>query len=257
MKIGVQTFTIRKAQKKNIRAAYLPLINLGIKSFEVARIDFNRKNALEIKSIVDEFGIEISAIQVKPKYVFGDVDGVVEFCNITGCKNVVISQLPFDCVLGKEEKFYSFISSLDKQFEIYEKHGITLAYHHHNWEYVKVSNGNTRMTEILSKTKKIKIVHDTYWTARCGTDPILQIKEFGDRLLGIHLRDLTFKKSGLDVLSVDTSIGNGVINFKGVLEAALEIGCNYYVIEQKTKYPYSDIEKSYKHLDSIITNIKE
>ena len=106
MKIGVQTFTIRKAQKKNIRAAYLPLINLGIKSFEVARIDFNRKNALEIKSIVDEFDIEISAIQVKPKYVFGDVDGVVEFCNITGCKNVVISQLPFDCVLGKEEKFY-------------------------------------------------------------------------------------------------------------------------------------------------------
>ena len=59
MKFGVQTFTIRKAQKKNIRSSYLPLINLGIKSFEVARIDFNRKNAIEIKSLVDEFGIEI------------------------------------------------------------------------------------------------------------------------------------------------------------------------------------------------------
>ena len=257
MKFGVQTFTIRKAQKKNIRSSYLPLINLGIKSFEVARIDFNRKNAIEIKSLVDEFGIEISAAQVKPKYVFGDVDGIVEFCNITGCKNVVISQLPFDCVLGKEEKFYSFIALLDKQFEIYEKHGITLAYHHHNWEYIKLSNGKTRMSELLSKTKKIKIVHDTYWTARCGTDPVLQIKEFGDRILGIHLRDLTFKKNGIDVLSVDTSIGNGVINFKCVLEAALENGCNYYVIEQKTNTPYADIEKSYSYLNSIITNIKE
>ena len=257
MKFGVQTFTIRKAQKKNIRSSYLPLINLGIKSFEVARIDFNRKNALEIKSLVDEFGIEISAAQVKPKYVFGAVEQVVEFCNITGCKNVVISQLPFDCVLGKEDKFYSFISTLDKQYEIYEKHGITLAYHHHNWEYIKLSNGKTRMAEILSKTKKIKIVHDTYWTARCGTDPVLQIKEFGNRLLGIHLRDLTFKKSGIDVLSVDTSIGNGVINFEGVLKVALENGCNYYVIEQKTDEPYSDIEKSFKYLNSIITNIKE
>ena len=257
MKFGVQTFTIRKAQKKNIRSSYLPLINLGIKSFEVARIDFNRKNALEIKSLVDEFGIEISAAQVKPKYVFGAVEQVVEFCNITGCKNVVISQLPFDCVLGKEEKFYSFISTLDKQYEIYEKHGITLAYHHHNWEYIKLLNGKTRMAEILSETKKIKIVHDTYWTARCGTDPVFQIKEFGNRLLGIHLRDLTFKKSGIDVLSVDTSIGNGVINFVGVLEAALENGCNYYVIEQKTDEPYADIEKSFKYLNSIITNIKE
>ena len=257
MRFGVQTFTIRKAQKKNIRSSYLPLINLGIKSFEVARIDFNRKNALEIKSLVDEFGIEISAAQVKPKYVFGAVEQVVEFCNITGCKNVVISQLPFDCVLGKEDKFYSFISTLDKQYEIYEKHGITLAYHHHNWEYIKLSNGKTRMAEILSETKKIKIVHDTYWTARCGTDPVLQIKEFGNRLLGIHLRDLTFKKSVIDVLSVDTSIGNGVINFGGVLEAALENGCNYYVIEQKTDEPYADIEKSFKYLNSIITNIKE
>ena len=257
MEFGVQTFTIRKAQKKSIRSSYLPLINLGIKSFEVARIDFNRKNALEIKSVVDELGIKISAVQVKPKYVFGDVDGVVDFCNITGCKNVVISQLPFDCVLGKEEKFYSFLASLDKQYEIYEKHGITLAYHHHNWEYVKLSNGKTRMAEILSRTKKIKIVHDTYWTARCGTDPVLQIREFGDRLLGIHLRDLTFKKSGIDVLSIDTSIGNGVINFKRVLEAALENGCSYYVIEQKTNNPYADIEKSYQYLKSVITNVKE
>ena len=256
MKFGVQTFTIRKSQKKSIRSAYLPLINLGIRSFEVARIDFNKKNAIEIKSLVDEFGIEISAVQVKPKYVFGDVDSVVEFCNITGCRRVVISQLPFNCVLGKEDKFYAFVASLDKQYDIYKKHGITLAYHHHNWEYVKLSNGKTRMAEILYKTEKIKIVHDTFWTARCGIDPALQIKEFGNRLLGIHLRDLTFQKSGIDVLSVNTSIGNGVINFKSVLDAAFENGCSYYVIEQKTDNPYADIEKSYKYLNSVITNIK-
>ena len=143
MEFGVQTFTIRKAQKKSIRSSYLPLINLGIKSFEVARIDFNRKNALEIKSVVDELGIKISAVQVKPKYVFSDVDGVVDFCNITGCKNVVISQLPFDCVLGKEEKFYSFISKLDKYYDIYKAHNLELAYHHHNWEYITLKNGKT------------------------------------------------------------------------------------------------------------------
>ena len=65
--------------------------------------------------------------------------------------------LPFDCILGKEEKFYSFIGLLDKQYQIYEKHGITLAYHHHNWEYVRLSNGKTRMHELLNLTKKINI----------------------------------------------------------------------------------------------------
>ena len=73
---GVQTFTIRKHQKKSIREAYMPLIRLGIKSLEVARIDFNLKNAEQIKSLSDEFGIEVTSIQVKPKQVFGDVDGI-------------------------------------------------------------------------------------------------------------------------------------------------------------------------------------
>ena len=107
------------------------------------------------------------------------------------------------------------------------------------------------MTELLCRTKKIKFVHDTYWTARSGRNPEDQIREFGDRLLGIHLRELTFKKRGIDVLSVDSFIGDGVIDFAKVLKAAEEVGCSYYVIEQKTDDPYGDIEKSLNSLKAI------
>ena len=255
MNFGVQTFTIRKAQKKDIEKSYLPLIKMGISELEVARIDFNEKNADEIWAIMGNHNIRPVSIQVKPKYVFGDPESVVRFCKTTGCKNVVISQLPFSCVLGDEEKFYSFIAKLDGQYELYEKEGITLAYHHHNWEYIKLSNGNTRMDELLSKTKKIKFVHDTYWTARCGIDPAKQIDRFGDRLLGIHLRDLDFSKKLIDVVPHDTWIGGGVIDFKSVLSAAKKVGCEYFVIEQNSKDPYSDIEKSYNYLLSL--NIEE
>lgn len=255
MNFGVQTFTIRKAQKKDIEKSYLPLIKMGISELEVARIDFNEKNADEIWAIMGNHNIRPVSIQVKPKYVFGDPESVIRFCKTTGCKNVVISQLPFSCVLGDEEKFYSFIAKLDGQYELYEKEGITLAYHHHNWEYIKLSNGNTRMDELLSKTKKIKFVHDTYWTARCGIDPAKQIDRFGDRLLGIHLRDLGFSKKLIDVVPHDTWVGGGVIDFKSVLSAAKKVGCEYFVIEQNSKDPYSDIEKSYNYLLSL--NIEE
>ena len=248
MKFGVQTFTVRKAQKKSIREAYLPLIRQGIKSFEVARIEFNSKNAEELKKLVDEFGIEISSIQVKPKYVFGQPEKIIEFCHAVGCKNAVISMLPFGCILGGEASFYDFLSTLDKFFDLYAERGITLAYHHHNWEYVRLSNGKTRMEELLQRTKKIKFVHDTYWTARCGVSPARQIRRFGDRLLGIHLRDLAFKKRGLDVIPNDAAIGDGVIDFLEVLETAETVGCEYYVIEQKTDKPYDEIGKSFKRL---------
>lgn len=251
MNFGVQTFTIRKAQKKDIYNSYLPLIKMGIRELEVARIDFNEKNADEIYAITSNHGIRPVSIQVKPKYVFGYPESVIKFCKTTECKNVVISQLPFSCVLGDEKKFYDFISTLDGQYEIYEKEGITLAYHHHNWEYITLPSGKTRMEELLSRTQKIKFVHDTYWTARCGIDPAKQIREFGPRLLGIHLRDLTFKRRLIDVLPTDAPVGCGVIDFSAVLSAAKEVGCEYAVIEQNSKNPIADIETSYKNLNKI------
>lgn len=256
MNFGVQTFTIRKAQKKDIKKSYRKLAEMGVSELEIARIDFNEKNAQTVKEIKDLCGIYPVSIQVKPKYVFGDVDGVVKFCEITGCKNVVISMLPFDCILGSEDKFYAFVDSLDRQYEIYQERGITLAYHHHNWEYIRLSNGKTRMEELLSRTSKINFVHDTYWTARSGISPAMQIREFGDRLLGIHLRDLAFKKKFIDVVPHDTVVGEGVIDFATVLEAAREVGCAYTVIEQKTNAPYEDIRRSLNNLLKIKSETK-
>ena len=257
MEFGVQTFTIRKMQKSNMAIAYLVLKELGISSLEIARIKFSEKNAYKVNYILSSYEMTPVSIQVKPKYVFGDPEGVINFCKITGCKNVVISMLPFSCILGNEEKFYTFVSLLDRMYDIYADQGITLAYHHHNWEYIRLSNGKTRMAELLSRTKKIKFVHDTYWTARSGVSPVAQIKEFGDRLLGIHLRDLAFKKKFLDVVPHDTAVGEGVIDFKAVLEAAREVGCEYTVIEQKSKIPYTDIELSLNNLKKISSESKE
>ena len=97
----------------------------------------------------------------------------------------------------------------------------------------------------------IRFVHDTYWSARSGIAPERQIREFGDRLIGVHLRDLAFDKRGLDVLPHDCAVGDGVIDFSAVLSAVKGSGCEYLVIEQNTKTPQSEIEKSFKKLSEI------
>lgn len=257
MNFGVQTFTVRKYQKKDIETAYLPLIRLGIKDYEIARIKFNRKNALRVKELIEKYGIRVAAIQVKPKQVFDEVEAVVEFCRITGCKNVVISMLPFECILGSEEKFYAFLARLDKQYDLYAGQGIELAYHHHNWEYISLSNRKTRMDELIERTERIKFVHDTYWTTKSGFSAEQQIKRFGNRLLGIHLRDLKLYQKGLNVLSRDAAVGDGVIDFVSVLSSAVKVGCGYFVIEQKTNQPYEELAKAYECCLRIEERIRE
>ena len=251
MTFGVQTFTVRREQRRGLRQAYLPLAEMGIRNLEVARIDFDRKRAAELKAVTEELGLTVCSVQVKPKYIFGDPRGIIEFCKTVGCKNAVISMLPFNCILGSEERFYSFLGTLDGACELYAKEGVTLGYHHHNWEYITLSGGRTRMQEFIAGTRRLKFVHDTYWTARCGISPTLEIERFGDRLLGIHLRDLGFVARGIRVLPRNVSVGDGVIDFSSVIKAAESVGCSYYMIEQKTRTPYRDIEKSFAVLEAI------
>lgn len=257
MNIGLQTFTIRKEQRKDMEAAYLPLLEMGIRSLEVARIHFTRENAKRLAAISEKHGIIPVSIQVKPKEIFKNIDGIVDFCNITGIKNAVISMLPFKCILGGEREFYSFVSSLDGIAEVYANKGITLAYHHHNWEYVTLSSGKTRMAELLARTRKIRFVTDTYWAARSGVEPSRQIEEIGERLLGIHLRDLAHRPHLLSVIPYDTAIGKGIIDFARVLSSADAAWCEYMVIEQKTDRSYADIKTSYEHLLKLEAQLKE
>lgn len=247
MEFGVQTFTIRRQQKKDLRKAYLPLIRMGIRDFEIARIHFDETTGRQVRALMDAHDIRVVAIQVKPKQVFSEVEQVVAFCQQTDCKNVVLSQLPFGCVLGSERKFREFVANLDRQAKIYAEHGITLAYHHHHWEYVPVSGGKTRMDVLLEKTSHVKFVHDTYWTTKCGLSSPQQILRFGQRLVGIHLRDLTLYQRGLDVRSKDAAVGCGVVDFAQVLQSAAQVGNPYLVIEQKTLRPYAHIKRSYRH----------
>ena len=149
------------------------------------------------------------------------------------------------------------ISKLDKYYDIYKAHNLELAYHHHNWEYITLSNGKTRMGELLERTQKIRFVHDTYWTTKCGLSSKVQIQQFGNRLIGIHLRDLALYKSGLKVLSKDAAVGEGVVDFEEVLVEAERSACQYLVIEQKTKQPYEDICRSYENCKKIRTKIEE
>ena len=247
MKLGVQTFTIRKMQKKDIEKAYLPLIEMGIRHVEIGRMKFTEENARQVKDLRDRYGLEVTSIQVKPKDVFQHKEDVIRFCHVIGCTNVVISMLPFSCILGNEQKFYEFIGTLDQFYDEYQKQGIDLGYHHHDWEYIRLSNGKTRMEELLEKTKKILFVHDTYWTHKCGQESWKQVEQFGSRLMGIHLRDMTLKKKGIKVIAKDAPVGTGVVDFERVFASAEKAGCRYGVIEQKSDHPYEDIRISFEN----------
>ena len=254
MRIGVETYTIRKQQKKNLTKAYFTLIEKGFRYFELSKIKFNQKNAEIIRDLIDNYKIHIVSILAKPDDVFHHADQLISFCHQTNCTNVVISMLPFKCILGPECLFYLFLNKVDEMAEIYQKAGIVLAYHHHNWEFDKVSNGKRRMDELVDRTEKIQFVLDTYWCRKCNGSPEVQMKQFGNRLLGMHLRDYVQVQKGLKKKSKDGVIGTGVLDFQAILKLAEELGCEYGVFEHNTNQPYEDLVMSFQNCQRILND---
>ena len=54
MEFGVQTFTIRKRQKKSLEQAYLPLVQMGIRDLEIARIHFNEQTGKAVQALTEK-----------------------------------------------------------------------------------------------------------------------------------------------------------------------------------------------------------
>ena len=65
----------------------------------------------------DDIITEINGVKINSKEDFYNEhkEDIISFAKTVQCKNIVISMLPFKCILGKENKFYEFINSLNNK----------------------------------------------------------------------------------------------------------------------------------------------
>jgi sugar phosphate isomerase/epimerase len=90
---------------------------------------------------------------------------------------------------------------------------------------------------------------DLAWITAAGKDPIAYFKKYPGRFEVWHFKDLSPEKQ-------DATLGEGIIDFKPILEKAKLAGMRYWFIEQdncRTHTPMESIEISRNYyLNSIL-----
>ncbi len=241
MKIGVQTYTIRKLAKKNLAFALDELLRVGINKVELARLDLND----ELSLMLSKKKIEVLSIQMTAPKLLKDIDHVSSFAKQVGCDLVIVSRLSIPAIFGGKSSLLKFAKKLNDLVNLYQQKGIQVAFHHHDFEFKKI--GNETKFEILLKNTldELGIVSDTYWSKKSGYEPHEVIEMIGKRLIGIHLRDYMIKENGR---SMDSEVGSGLIDFNQVM--LVSKNALYAVIEQNTKNEMESIEQSISYLKS-------
>jgi len=111
---------------------------------------------------------------------------------------------------------------LDAQAELLRKiialgkeHGVTLNLHNHTYE---VEHNLHDLKGTLARIPDVKLGPDLNWLVRGGVDPVKFIREYGDRIVFLHLRDQ--KADG----KWSEAMGEGDMDYAAIGKALREVG---------------------------------
>ncbi len=247
MKVGFQLYSVRDFAEKNFSETLKKVKEMGYEGVEFAGL--YGQEPQEIKSILDEVGLVPVSAHVPLDTFLEDISGVVNAYKTIGCRYVVIPWLAEDRRPGNENYEQTLID-IKTVGEEANKQGMTLLYHNHDFEFVKI--GDEYALDLMYQgisSDYLQTEIDTCWVNVAGEDPASYIRKYKGRAPVVHLKDFVMpgkKPQQLyELIGVSPSKdeeeaekfefrpnGYGVQNFPMILEVAEEAGAGWVIVEQ-------------------------
>ncbi len=273
-KIGVQAMMLKeKFEEIGPFETLKKVSELGYHSVEISQIPMTPENVDEIKRAKDEFGMDIASLSCVVRGEGNDdletqFDKIVEDCKTLDVDLLRIGMLPFENMRNLDTVL-AFTREANEYAVKLKEHGINLYYHNHHVEFRKY-DGKFLLDIIAEECPDLGFELDLHWVQRGGANPIDIIEKYADRTELIHLKDyrigeisdeafealeagdqMTFYEAFTNVIEF-AELGQGSMDYKAIIEAALEAGgVRYMLVEQDMLYgrdPFDCLADSRDHL---------
>lgn len=258
-KIGVQMMMLKgKVEELGVYETMRKLNELGYHCVEVSQIPMTDENVSELKRACADFDVKIAALSaaLEPmmpsmpgESLVNDFDKIVNDCKILDCNFLRIGMLPFN-LMGSKDKTMEFVKRAEAMAERLAEHGIKLYYHNHHVEFEKY-DGEYMLDIMKNSTSKLGFELDVHWIQRGGANPVEFVKKYAGRVSLLHLKD--YRIGRLDTSDLDfkdmakfmqkftdvvefAEVGEGSLDMKAIIQAGLESGSQYFLIEQDNQY---------------------
>lgn len=260
-KIGVQMMMLKEEiAKHGIYEVLKKLSEMGFRYVEVSQIEMSPDNISQMQRAIKEYGMEISAMSCAMES-FGsvmanipfdtlqdDFDKIVADCKAVNCPILRIGMLQFSYA-ESPEKIMEFAKKLDEYATRLHAQGIDLYYHAHSFEFA-LWNGKPILTHLMENTNYLGFELDSHWMWRGGVNPVDYLRSFKGRVRMQHLKDYRvilpdFKASSSTLSTAESlfgsieqfaEVGEGTLDMPAIIEAGLESGSEYFMIEQDLTY---------------------
>lgn len=241
--VVAQLYTVRDWLKtpKDIASSLSRIRKIGYESVQLSGLGPIETDAL--KKILSDEGLSASSTHEDSNQILEDPAGVAKNLKALGC-TLTAYPFPRDISFGSLKEVKDFAARLNNSGRVLHEEGITLAYHNHNIEFVRVEN--RPILEILYDETDPKYLQgeiDTYWVQAGGANPVEWCAKLKGRLPLLHIKDFGVNAERQGVFR---EIGQGNLDWPLIIRTAEESGCSWFIVEQDSNWFEDDPFKSLK-----------
>lgn len=242
--VGLQLYSIRDVfgmNEENVRDGFRRLADFGYTQAEPAGIPID---PAVFARFAKEAGVKIVSTHYDSREIFEDTERAMRVHDLLGSRYIGIGGYSMNTV----DEVTEFIEKANRVSEIMGREGFKFLYHNHSHEFIPMEDGRTIYERLLTELdpRNTVLELDCYWAQNAGIDPAAFLREHGDRIRLIHLKDMAVRRNAETghAESFITEVGHGNMNYKGIVQAADEVNIEYYIVEQDANWMDGDPMKA-------------
>ena len=202
----------------------------------------------DVKKICDDNGITIVNTHIAWDRLQNDISAVIDEHNLWDCRHVAVGSMPRHFIEAGEEGLRQFIVEANEVGKTLHEAGLTFSYHNHSFEFMRYGDKNG--LELLFEETDPRYVQaelDTFWIQFGGGDVCDWILRVKDRMPVVHFKDMAMVGWREQVMK---EVGEGNLNWPGILEACRQANVEWYAVEQDIcpGDPFESLATSYRNL---------
>lgn len=238
--IGLQLYSLRELLPKDVDGTLQKVADAGYTQVELygfsIKDQFWGLKPARLKQILDQKHLKAVSghFNMWPFLRTGNEAELVASINaakILGIKYITVPWLTPE-MRTKAADYILLAKRLNRAGLLCKKAGIKLAYHNHDFEFIKYGS-RTGMDILLKNTDKklVDFEMDIYWVVRSGLVPADLFKANPGRFVMWHVKDMDKADPKLNA-----EVGSGSIDYKEIFKSAGLSGMKYFFVEHETNY---------------------
>jgi sugar phosphate isomerase/epimerase len=244
--VGIQLWTLKDLIKNDLNTTLEALSKMGYASIETYGFDGNffEIPPAEFHSFCSGLGLEVHSTHTN--ITDKNAAFLAEKAAAAGLEYLIMPSM-----MGRPENsiddFKRTAEEMNRMGETCRQFNLRFGYHNHEFEFRKME-GQLPYDILLAETEPslVDFQLDIYWIVKAGCDPVLYFQNHPKRFSTWHVKDL-----GNDGESC--IVGNGIIDFKALMQEVENAGLHRIFVEQESfseGSPLYCVEQSLHYIQS-------